>query len=49
MHVTEVSEDNRYSSLALNLFEQGLKACLSGGEGFQVSEVTHLGLATCLS
>ena len=46
MHITEMSEDNRYSSLALNSFEQGLKACLSGGGGSQVGEVTRLGLVT---
>ena len=48
MHITEMGEDNRYSSLALNSFEQGLKACVSGGGGSQVGEVTRLGLVTCL-
>ena len=49
MHITEMGEDNRYSSLALNSFEQGLKACLSGGGGSQVGEETRLGLVICLS
>ena len=44
-----MSEDNRYSSLALNSFEEGLKAFLSGGGSSQVGEVTRLGLVTCLS